>query len=320
LFIVFMRSKASGGIPMNHLFRSLILCVLVATGLSGCAPAPAPAPTPTAAPTAEPTLPFGDSERTLTVDAVERSYLLHIPPNVPAGQPLPVVLVFHGFSGTGGSMLVATGFNSLSDTFGFLAVYPNGLGPAGATSWNAGGCCGYSDQNQIDEAAFVRAILADLGALATIDPKRIYATGFSNGAMLSYRLGCEMSETLAAVAPVAGVLLNNPCSPPQPVSVLHIHGMADLSVPYTGNTTPAAPGIFESVQQSIATFVGLDGCPPNPAVEQNGAVTHTIYGPCKNGTAVELYGLQGIGHTWPPASILPASQIIWNFFVAHPKP
>jgi polyhydroxybutyrate depolymerase len=305
---------------MNHVFRSMLLGGLFAVGLAGCAPAATTRPSPTVAPTIEPMLPLGDTERNLTVDATERSYLLHIPPNVPADQSLPIVLVFHGYSGTGGSMLVTTGFNNLADTFGFLVVYPNGLGPAGAASWNAGGCCGYAKDNHIDEAAFVRGILADLGTLASIDPKRIYATGFSNGAMLSYLLGCEMSDTLAAVAPVAGVLMNNPCSPPQPVSVLHIHGMADLSVPFSGNTTPAAPGIFESVQQSIATFVGLDGCPADPAVEQNGLTTHTTYGPCKKGTAVELYALQGIGHTWPPVSILPASQIIWNFFVAHPKP
>lgn len=305
---------------MNHLFRGVILCVLIAIGLSGCTPAPTPTPAPTVASTAEPTLTLGDSERMLTVGATERSYILHIPPNIPADQPLPVVLAFHGFSGTGESMLVTTGFNSLADTFGFLVVYPNGLGPVGATSWNAKGCCGYSDQNHVDEVAFVRGILADLGTLATIDPKRIYATGFSNGAMLAYLLGCGMSDTLAAVAPVAGVLLNNPCAPAQPVSILHIHGMADLSVPYSGNTTPAAPGLFESVQQSVTTWAGLDGCPSAPGVEQNGLVTHTTYAPCKNGTAVELYALQRIGHTWPPVSILPASQIIWNFFVAHPKP
>jgi polyhydroxybutyrate depolymerase len=268
---------------------------------------------------AEATIASGDSERTLTIDGMERSYFLHIPPNLAADQPLPLVLVFHGFSGTGESMAVTTGFSGLADSFGFLVVYPDGLGPVGATSWNAGGCCGYAKSVNLDEVAFVRGMLSDLGAIARVDPKRIYAAGFSNGAMLSYRLGCEMSDTLAAVAPVAGVLLNNPCGPAQPVSIIHIHGVADNSVPYSGSTTPAASGVFESVEQSIATFVTLDGCPSDPVVEQNGLATHTAFGPCKNGTAVELYALQGIGHTWPPSAILPASQIIWNFFVAHPK-
>jgi polyhydroxybutyrate depolymerase len=302
---------------MKNLFLGIFFCALAAVAFTACARAPSPAATITL--TAEAVIASGDSERRLTVDGMERSYFLHIPPNLAADQPLPLVLVFHGFSGTGESMAMTTGFSDLADSFGFLVVYPNGLGPVGATSWNAGGCCGYAKSNNIDEVAFVRGILSDLGTIARIDSKRVYAAGFSNGAMLSYRLGCEMSDTLAAVAPVAGVLLNNPCDPAQPVSILHIHGMTDNSVPYSGNTTPAAPGVFESVQQSIAAFVGLDGCPLTPEVEQTSLVTHTAYGPCNNGTAVELYALQGIGHTWPPVSILPASQIIWNFFVANPK-
>jgi polyhydroxybutyrate depolymerase len=294
-----------------------ILAVLV---FSGCARAPNPtAPVPPTAALAA-TIAPGDSERKLTIGGMERSFLLHVPPDLAADQPLPIVLVFHGFSGYGETMMLTTGFNDLADTYGFLVAYPNGTGPTGGSSWNAGGCCGFADQNHIDEAAFVRGILSDLGTIARIDSKRIYAAGFSNGAMLSYRLGCEMSGTFAAVAPVAGVLLNNPCNPEQPVSVLHIHGLADNSVPFSGNTTPAARGVFESVEQSIATWVELDSCPSTPRVEQNGLVTHTAFSQCKNGTAVEWYALQGIGHTWPPAAILPASQIIWNFFVAHPRP
>ncbi len=303
---------------MKKLILNLTGCTLAALVLSGCAQPSTPKPT--VAPTTSATIPPGDSERALTVGGMDRSYFLHIPSGVAADQPLPLMLVFHGYSGTGDSMAVITHFNDLADAYGFLVVYPNGTGPAGAASWNAGGCCGYAASNNVDEAAFVRGILSDLQAEARIDPKRIYAAGFSNGAFLAYRLGCEMSDVLAAVAPVAGVLLNNPCRPAQPVSILHIHGLADTSVPFEGSSAPAASGAFESVQQSIAAWVQLDGCPPAPEVEKKGLATHTIYAPCQSGTAVELYTLEGIGHTWPPAAILPASQIIWNFFAAHPKP
>jgi polyhydroxybutyrate depolymerase len=302
---------------MKTLFPVAAVFATAMLVLSGCAQAPSP--TATASPTTAATVPPGDSERVLIVDGMERSYLLHVPSDLAADQPVPLVFIFHGFSGTGESMAITTGFDDLADTYGFLVVYPNGTGPVGATSWNAGGCCGYAESNNLDEAAFVRQIISDLQTGARVDPKRIYATGFSNGAFLTYRLGCEMSDVLAAVAPVAGVLLNNPCQPQHPVSILHIHGTADFSVPYAGSTTPAASGIFESVQQSITTWVHLDGCPSTPDLEQNGLTTHAIYAPCKSGTAVELYTLQGIGHTWPPVAILPASQIIWNFFVAHPK-
>ncbi|MGD0807512.1 MAG: PHB depolymerase family esterase [Anaerolineales bacterium] len=302
---------------MKTLFPGAAVFATAMLVLSGCAQGPSL--TAIASPTTAATISPGDSERALTVDGMERSYFLHVPSDLAADQPVPLVLIFHGFSGTGESMAITTGFDDLADTYGFLVVYPNGMGPVGATSWNAGGCCGYAESNNLDEAAFVRKIISDLQTGARIDPKRIYATGFSNGAFLTYRLGCEMSDVLAAVAPVAGVLLNNPCQPQHPVSVLHIHGMTDLSVPYAGSTTPAASGVFESVQQSIATWVHLDGCPSAPDLEQNGLTTHATYAPCKSGTTVELYTLQGIGHTWPPNAILPASQIIWNFFVAHPK-
>ena len=305
---------------MKCMISGLAVLAAAALVLPGCARPSSPIPTaaPTAPPVAATALP-GDSERSVTVDNVARSYHLHVPSGLIADEPVPLLLVFHGFSGTGDAMAVTTGFNALADAYGFLVVYPNGLGPVGATSWNAGGCCGYAQNNNIDEAAFVRKIISDLQSESTIDPKRIYVTGFSNGAFLAYRLGCDMSDVLAAIAPVAGVLLNNPCQPTQPVSVLHIHGLADLSVPFSGSTTPATGGVFDSVQQSIAAWVQLDGCPSTPDVEKNNLTTHTTYSPCKNGTAVELYTLQGIGHTWPPAAVLPASQIIWNFFVAHPK-
>lgn len=302
---------------MRTMIPGVTIFAVIALSLSGCARTTSQ--TATVPPTAAATIPPGDSERTLTVDGMERSYFLHVPANLAADQPIPLVLAFHGYTGTGETMEIATGFDGLADTFGFLVAYPNGTGPVGETSWNAVGCCGFAKYNNVDEAAFVRAIIADIQADARIDPKRVYATGFSNGAFLAYRFGCEMSETFAAVAPVAGVLLNNPCRPAQPVSVLHIHGMADPSVPYAGGMTPAEDGVFESVEVSIATWVQLNGCPSTPAVEQIDLAKHTVYEDCQKGTSVELYTLQGIGHTWPPDAILPTSRIIWNFFVAHPK-
>jgi polyhydroxybutyrate depolymerase len=314
---------------MQRIIPSLAVLGAAVMALSGCAhplgatatASPAVAADATALPAAPAaaTVASGNSKRTLAVGGIDRSYLLHIPAWFTADEPQPLVMVFHFYSGTGEDMEKLTGFSELADIYGFLVAYPEGTGPAGETTWNAGGCCGYAADHNIDEAAFVRAILSDLQMEARIDPKRIYATGLSNGAFLSYRLGCGMSDTFAAVAPVAGVLLNNPCNPSQPVSVLHIHGMADPLVPYAGSTTPAASGVFESAEQSVATWARRDGCPSAPDVEKSGPVTHTIFAACKNGTAVELYSLQGIGRIWPPAAILPASRIIWNFFAAHPK-
>ena len=171
-----------------------------------------------------------------------------------------------------------------------------------------------------DEAAFVRQMLSDLETLASLDPRRIYAVGFSNGAMLVYRLACEMSDTFAAVAPLAGTLFYTPCQPQQPVSLVHVHGLEDTVVPYAGGGDLISGGV-PSVEQGIATWVQLDGCSRAAQVEQQeGGITHTAYTSCQSGSAVELYTVQVLGHGWPSMAEFPASEVIWDFFVAHPKP
>jgi polyhydroxybutyrate depolymerase len=232
---------------------------------------------------------------------------------------VPVVFVFHGWRNNASSFQ-PDGFKELADANGFLLVTPNGSGPGDDTSWNAGGCCGFAAADMVDEAAFVRQMLSDLGTLVNLDPRRIYAAGFSNGAMLVYRLACEMSDTFAAVAPLAGTLFYTPCQPQQPVSVVHVHGLSDTVVPFAGGGDLLSGG-FPPVEQGIATWAQLDGCSSAAQVEQQaGGITHTAYTSCQSGSAVELYTVQVLGHGWPSAAEFPASQVIWDFFLAHPKP
>ena len=261
-----------------------------------------------------------DSERSLIVNGMERTYLLHIPSRLTVGQSVPLVFVFHGLSENASLIQQASGFNEIADKGGFIVIYPNGSGPSGSLSWNAGACCGSAQADNVDESAFIRQIISDLGTITKIDPKRIYASGFSNGALLSYRLACEMSDTFAAVAPVSGALISTPCKPGQAVSVIQFHGLSDNVVPYGGGgTIPGSSQAFPPTEQSIATWVQLDGCINSPQAEQTVILTETTYTSCKNGSAVELYAVKGIGHSWPSQYVVPASQIIWDFFKAHPK-
>jgi len=304
----------------------LLTSIFLLAGVAACGQATTmPTPTSTSVPTPMAIIPAAtlqavDEQRTLTVAGLERTYQLHIPNGLASGQPAPFVLVFHGLEENGAFISQSSGFNEIADANGFIVAYPNGSGPTSAMSWNAGDCCGYAQQNSLDEASFVRQIISDVETITPLDPKRIYVSGFSNGALLSYRLACEMSDTIAAVAPVAGVLVYSPCQPSQPVAVIAFNGLSDTSVPYEGggmNPTTGQP--FPPVQDTITTWATLDGCVETPQVEQDGILTHTSYSTCQNGTAVESYTIQGIGHSWPTPYVVPASQMIWDFFAAHPK-
>jgi polyhydroxybutyrate depolymerase len=256
----------------------------------------------------------GDSQRQLMVNEVKRFYLLHVPPGLNSQQPVPVVFVFHGFPSAPNVLRNKTGFNSVADVANFLVVYPSGV----RSSWNVSEWDpGYAGEHNVDETAFIRQMLLDLGTIASVDPKRIYAVGFSQGGGLGYRLACEMSDIFAAIAPVSCVMTYYPCQPEQAVSVIHVHGLADTLIRFSGggiNDTPP-------VEQGIATWVQLDGCTGSAIVEQLRVnITHTAHTSCQAGTAVELYTIDSLDHSWPAKDIFPISEIIWEFFAAHPKP
>ncbi len=299
----------------------LILFYILVMSLSSCnsplaAPTLTPVPTDTPAPTPppSPTLQPGDSEHKVIVNGTERSYLLHIPAGMDGVKPVPIVFIYHGFQETPFTMQLMTGFNDVSDQYGFLAVYPAGT----SGGWNASACCGSAVTQNVDEPAFVRAILADVGSTIKINEKRIYATGFSNGALLSYRLACEMSDTFAAVGPVAGTMVEASCDPKEPVSLIHIHALNDTSVIYSGGPMQG----FLPVEDGIATWVKADNCSEPAKVEKlmNDTLTHTSYSSCNDGAAIELYALKTGGHAWPSKYVWDASKTIWDFFAAHPKP
>jgi len=258
-----------------------------------------------------------DEQRTLTVGDLERTYFLHVPEGLDAEKPAPLVFVFHGFQENGNYARNYTGMDSIADANGFIVVYPDGSGSSSSLSWNASGCCGFALENNVDETAFVHSIIADVESFIKVDSKRTYATGFSNGALLSYRLACEMSDTFAAVAPAGGVLMYSPCKPQEPVSLMHVHGINDRVVPIDGGGS----GIqFPPIKEGLVTWAELDSCSGQEQVKQDGVLTHTTYGTCAPGVAVELYVVDGTGHGWPSQYVAPISQTIWEFFAAHPKP
>jgi polyhydroxybutyrate depolymerase len=281
-------------------------------------------------------LPAGETTRRLTHDGRERSYILYVPASVDRSRPVPLVFVLHGGTGNAESAIRMSGFNAIADQNGFVVAYPNGTGRLSddkLLTWNGGACCAYAQENNIDDVGFVRAIASDLQAQANIDPRRIYATGLSNGAILSQRLACEAADLFAAIAPVAGTLNFSPCNPAQTISVIEFHGTADQHIPYDGGQGPQSlvDVDFASVQDSVGFWTSSDGCSPQPQTDSFDDIRHEVWTGCADSTSVELYTIVGGGHAWPggaagradadqPTQTISASQLIWEFFAAHPKP
>lgn len=277
----------------------------------------------------------GDVRGEIEVGGRGRSYFVHLPPGA-GSRPLPLVVVLHGGGGDMAGAAKQTGFSAEADRSGFIAVYPNGSGILGGRllTWNAGSCCSYAVKHGIDDVGFVRALVRELQTKYAIDPKRIYATGLSNGGMMSYRLACEASDVFAAVAPVSATLTYHDCAPAQPVSILHIHGSADEYVPLRGglgtqsidddNTRPP-------VAYTIRFWVRANGTATTPQTTQSGNVRRDVYRGGRDGSEVQYWLINGAGHSWPggermlqlldaPSTDLDATPAIWKFFATHAKP
>lgn len=272
--------------------------------------------------------PAGTATSTITVGGVARTYRVYRPRGLPAKAPLVVML--HGGFGDGAQAEESYGWDGEADRNRFVVAYPDGLNRA----WNVGaGCCGQPGANRVDDVAFIRAMVEEIAARNGIDRRRVYATGISNGGLLAYRLACD-TDLLAAIGPDAATLLG-PCNAPAPVSVLHIHGTADERVRFDGGAGAGVARIDgPPVPDVIARWRAVDRCTA-PSVETAGLVTTSI-ATCPDGRAVELITIAGAGHQWPggvsrpvvqrlldldpPSTAIDATDVLWRFFAAHPKP
>lgn len=280
----------------------------------------------------------GTHERTLEIAGVKRQYILHVPRSYDSTKPAPLILAYHG-AGMGARMMMRySDLNRKAEEAGFLVVYPNGTGAF--PTWNAGGVAAVLNKGKVDDVAFTREILEEVGKLMKVDAKRIYACGLSNGAMMCYRLAAELSDRIAAVAPVAGTMTVDKFEPKHPVPVLHIHGTEDTLVPYERAQAKGKNAMFlrfRGVEESVQACVKANGCKEEPEVEKlprkEGDPTEVIrkcYRGGKEGAEVILYTINRGGHTWPGSStripflgntsrVISANDVMWEFFQKHAR-
>ncbi len=303
------------------------------------------------APSAGPLVP-GDHTVAVEHGGAERSALVHVPPQATDGRPLPVVLSFHGGGGNAEGHREWTGLDALADAEGFVVVTPQGtpgrLGGGRLRTWNAGPCCGRALREGVDDVGFVLALLAELAGRTRLDPTRVYATGLSNGAMMTLRLAADASDRLAAIAPVAGALRVD--APPSPVPVLAFHSVDDPRAPYAGGLGPPFPFTNQRVEHpplepTLEVWARAAGCAAEPEVvdrrqgpaREDGRPPHTatllVWPGCDGPVEVALWRLTGAGHVWPgagpryrerwlgpPTAVLDANREIWDFFQRFTRP
>lgn len=255
------------------------------------------------------------------VGGKERSYELYEPTHS-SDEPLPLMIVLHGGLGNAESIRKTTRMDAVADRGPFFVVYPNGIGGRGRMknrrTWNAGRCCGKGPRAEVDHVAFIERMIIDLAQSHRIDESRVYVAGFSNGAMMAYRLACELPARIAAIIPVSGTLSVDSCDRGKDVAVFHIHGMADSNVPYRGGKgTRGVSGVaHRSVSETMAIITRPRDC-GRPEEDSLGSGDRESIYACARGAPVKLRLIAGGQHRWPDGSDayrkFSASVAAWEF-------
>jgi polyhydroxybutyrate depolymerase len=283
--------------------RTVLLTVL----LLGCAPGKSPPAD------AGPTDPL----------VAARPYQYQVPSDYTPSRPAPLVILLHGYGASGFLQDAYFGFSTFAAARGLLYAYPDGIvDSSNRRFWNATNACCDFGGTQVDDVAYVHAIIDDMSARFNVDPRRVYIIGHSNGGFMAHRLACDLSPRIAAIVSLAGDNWKDltRCQPSQRVAVLQVHGDRDETIPYAGG------GNFPAARESVAGWAQLNGCGATPVAGGTldvdtglaGAETTVERWPSCTGGAAELWTIRGgshipaLGATWP--------SLVYDFMAAHPKP
>jgi poly(3-hydroxybutyrate) depolymerase len=286
---------------------------------SGTTAAPSGRPVPSAGCGTDPGQEHGSSVlRTLTSDGRERTVQLHLPDGYRGDRAWPVVLVFHGRGNTGAGTEAFSGLDALPA----IVAYGNGVVGTGDGDRQAWEGAPYSAPG-VDDVAYTNDLLDTLESELCVDTRRVYATGKSNGAGFTGILACELSDRIAAIAPVAAAFYGTghpDCAPRRPVPVIEMHGTADATIPYDGDADRGLPAIRDWTD----AWVERNACATGPDLEQTADdVTTYRWTDCAAGAEVTHVAVLGGGHTWPgedsysgggyATHSIEAHEVMWDF-------
>jgi len=275
-------------------------------------------------------LPYGDYYFTINYQEMNRSFWLHIPKSY-KGQSMPLVIMLHGGMSDGSSFANMTRMNELADNSDFIVAYPEGTGVMKGIflSWNSGRCCGYAQQNEIDDVGFLISLINTMVENYSVNKDKVFIAGFSNGGMLAYRAGCEISDMISGIAVVSGALVVDNCEPKKPISVIAFHGTNDENLPYGGGVgNKSIDKVYVPSTENIMQFWAAENnCSINQKISMSAEhVEKREYLNCSGNVEVVLYKIEGGGHAWPggekslimgdePTEEIDASETIAKFFM-----
>ena len=266
--------------------------------------------------------PYANQIDTILCEGLLRTYKLYVPASYSESSKVALVIALHGYGNNATEMEKTTRLDAKADTEGFIVAYPDGWNYSKTSNktqiWNAGG--GYGEITQgTDDVGFINQMIELIGKHYNIDQSMIYATGFSNGSSMCYRLGCELSCKIAAIATHSGNLTCNWNNEPDcKFSILHIHGLKDGIVPFyrEAETTISSP-----VDTVLSRFASLFSCDRiSDTIFRNSGYLVKNWA-CSENIGIELYLLNEGRHDWfnSSNSCIQVNDIIWEFFKAHPK-
>jgi polyhydroxybutyrate depolymerase len=255
--------------------------------------------------------PIDPTLHTITIEGMQpRTYYLHVPASYQPSQSIPLLLAFHSRTTDGKEILRTSQVVAWAAEMNFIVAAVNGAVSDGASSWNAGNCCANATTYEENDVLLTSTIIDFVKSKYAVDQGRVWAAGHSNGGMMAYRLACDLYDKITAIAVVTGALMDPTCSPTKPVSIFHIHGNLDPTVPFHGGGKFETPNIYFSVQD----MAYRNSCTGDPK-ENSNTIEERYTWRCANGVETQLVNYQEQSHAWVDGY----TEEILRFLFAHPR-
>ena len=243
------------------------------------------------------------TRHTITAGGRERSFYLHLPARLSAGQRYPLLVLLHGHNNNGASILYQTKMEAVADRYGFILASPNGTGRFGriGLTWNVKTCCGSAEKNKVDDVGFLAALVDTLEAVLPVDRAKVAIAGFSAGGMLALRVACDRSSLATTYVNVQGTMPDTTCRPTRPVSMLLVAGDEDedMQEEHAENTRHHGRPFATSAMGTLRFWARRNGCSPTIATKKAPGQTDHVATGCALGTTTELVTVHGHPHAWP---------------------